>query len=187
LVIIYCNYTILIGFEISAVIPFPFPGGVYNDGIQIRRIKGMNKLFIRQYVPAEDSGASCAPCAETNRYLLSMIENLSPKLANLDIQPVLQLMEIHTVTDRNAGKLNYVTFFAPETGIPEEKSIEEVLGVPVRYEECEGCHTPRQHALQDREPWDRGQGIPGSASRSAYRRPYSRGLLHSRRMCRGKL
>jgi len=132
----------LIGFEISALIPFPFPGGVYNDGIQIRRIKGMNKLFIRQYVPAEDSGASCAPCAETNRYLLSMIENLSPKLANLDIQPVLQLMEIHTVTERNAGKLNYVSFFAPETGIPEEKSIEEVLGVPVRYEECEGCHLP---------------------------------------------
>ena len=110
----------------------------------------MNKLFIRQYVPAEDSGASCAPCAETNRYLLSMIENLSPKLANLDIQPVLQLMEIHTVTERNAGKLNYVSFFAPETGISEEKSIEEVLGVPVSYEECEGCLLPEGTSFKTR-------------------------------------
>ena len=102
----------------------------------------MNRLFIRHYIPAPDSGVSCVPCAETNRILLSMIEQLSPKLANLDIQPVLQVMEIHTVTERNAGKLNYVSFFAPETGISEEKSIEEVLGVPVSYEECEGCLLP---------------------------------------------
>lgn len=102
----------------------------------------MNKLFIRQYVPSGDSGASCAPCAETNSYLVSMIENLSPKLANLNIQPVLQVMEIHAITERNAGKLNYISFFSPEMGIPEEKSIEEVLGVPVSYEGCEGCLLP---------------------------------------------
>ncbi len=99
----------------------------------------MNRLFIRHYIPAPDSGVSCVPCAETNRILLSMIEQLSPKLANLDIQPVLQVMEIHNVTERNAGKLNFISFFSPEMAVPEEKSIEEILGVPVMYEECEGC------------------------------------------------
>ncbi|MBL3538469.1 DUF2703 domain-containing protein [Aminivibrio sp.] len=102
----------------------------------------MNKLIIRQYVPSGDSGASCAPCEETKTHLLSVIENLSPKLANLNIQPDLQVMEIHTITERNAGKLNFISFFSPETGIPEEKSIEEVLGVPVSYEMCEGCLLP---------------------------------------------
>jgi len=99
----------------------------------------MNKLYIRHYIPAPDSGVSCAPCGDTNRVLQSMIEQLSPKLTALDIQPVLQVMEVHTVTERNAGKLNYISFFGPEAGIPEERSIEDVLDAPMSYGDCEGC------------------------------------------------
>lgn len=110
----------------------------------------MNQLFIRHYIPAPQSGTLCTPCDETSRYLQSMVQELSPKLVNLNIQMVLQNMEIHEITERNAGKLNYISFLAPELGLVAEKSIEEVLHAPVSYEECAGCTLADGAAFQGR-------------------------------------
>ena len=45
----------------------------------------MNRLIIRHFIPAADSGVRCVPCEETSGYLQSMMESLAPKLVNLDI------------------------------------------------------------------------------------------------------
>lgn len=102
----------------------------------------MNKLFIRHYVPSLDSGAVCAPCAETSENLFRAVEQISPKLEGLDIEPVIQTMEIPVVTENNGGKLNYLSFIGPEAGIPEEAPIEDILGASVSLEEGEGCLLP---------------------------------------------
>jgi hypothetical protein len=68
-----------------------------------------------------------------------MMESLAPKLANLDIQLVLQSLEIHEITEANCGKLNYVSFFAPELGLEIERPIEEVLNAGVSFEPCDHC------------------------------------------------
>jgi len=102
----------------------------------------MNKLIIRHFTPSADSGVKCAPCEETSRYLHSMMESLAPKLAGLDIQLALQSLEVHTVTEANCGKLNYVSFLGPELGIEAERSIEEILDASISFERCEGCSLP---------------------------------------------
>ena len=99
----------------------------------------MNRLIIRHFIPAADSGVRCVPCEETSGYLQSMMESLAPKLANLDIQLVLQSLEIHEITEANCGKLNYVSFFAPELGLEIERPIEEVLNAGVSFEPCDHC------------------------------------------------
>ena len=99
----------------------------------------MNKLIIRHFTPAADSGVRCVPCEETSGYLQSMMESLAPKLVNLDIQLVLQSLEVHEVTEANCGKLNYISFFAPELGLEAERPIEEILNAIVSFESCEDC------------------------------------------------
>ena len=102
----------------------------------------MNTLYVRHYLPAADSGASCEACGRTSEFLQSMVRDLSPKLANLNIRLVLQNLEMHQVTEANCGKLNYVSFFAPEMGLSDERSLETILGAPVSFEDCEGCSLP---------------------------------------------
>ena len=108
----------------------------------------MNTLYIRHYVPAQDSGVLCPPCKETNRALQALVEELSPKLANLDVSLSLQTLEIPHITLKNSGKLNYLSFYGPELGLKTERSIEEVLGASVSYSQCEGC------VLPDGEPFE---------------------------------
>ncbi len=102
----------------------------------------MNSLIIRHIIPADDSGTECEPCRETSNYLHSMLEGLAPKLAGLDIQLSLQNLEVHTVSDANCGKLNYISFFGPELGLHAEQPIEEVLGASISFERCDGCKLP---------------------------------------------
>ncbi len=99
----------------------------------------MNTLSIRHYVPAPGSGVLCPPCDETNTALRDMVEELSPKLANLNVTLSLQTLEIPNITSKNSGKLNYLSFYGPEMGLKTERSIEDVLEAPVSYSECEGC------------------------------------------------
>lgn len=99
----------------------------------------MSKLIIRHFTPAADSGVRCIPCEETSAYLQSMMENLAPKLANLDIQLVLQSLEMHEITQVNCGKLNAISFFGPELGIEMERPLEEILSAAISFESCEGC------------------------------------------------
>ena len=102
----------------------------------------MNTLHIRHYVPAPGSGAVCPPCDETNKRLQALIEELSPKLANLDVTLSLQTLEISAITQKNSGKLNYVSFYAPQMGLRDERSIEAILEAPISYTRCEGCILP---------------------------------------------
>ena len=102
----------------------------------------MNTLYIRHYVPAPGSGVLCPPCSETNTALQAMVEELSPKLANLDVTLSLQTLEIPHITSKNSGRLNYLSFYGPEMGLKTERSIEDVLEVPVSYSQCEGCVLP---------------------------------------------
>ena len=99
----------------------------------------MSTLIIRHYTPAADSGVHCVPCEETSAYLRSMMENLAPKLANLDIQLAFQSLEVHKVTEANCGKLNAVSFFSPELGLAMDRPIEDILNAAVSFERCEGC------------------------------------------------
>lgn len=110
----------------------------------------MNTLYIRHYVPASNSGAQCPPCGETNRRLQAMVGELSPKLANLDVNLSLQTLEIPEITKKNSGKLNYLSFFGPELGLKTERSIEDVLQVSVTYSKCEGCVLPDGESFEVR-------------------------------------
>ena len=102
----------------------------------------MNTLHIRHYVPAPGSGAVCPPCGETNKSLQAMVGELSPKLANLDVTLSLQTLEISEITEKNSGRLNYVSFYGPQMGLGTERSIEDILEAPVSYSQCEGCVLP---------------------------------------------
>lgn len=99
----------------------------------------MNTLYIRHYVPAPGSGVQCPPCDETNEALRAIVDELSPKLKNLEVSLTLQTLEIPEITSRNSSKLNYLSFYGPEMGLKAERSIEDVLEASLSYSQCEGC------------------------------------------------
>ncbi len=94
----------------------------------------MNTIVVRHYVPAPSAKGACPHCVETGGNIRSVIDEIAPRLSGMNLDVRLETVPVRQTTDNKTGSFNTVSFLAPDAGIPDEVTIEELLDAEVRTE-----------------------------------------------------